>query len=166
MFLIEITIQVSFTSCCTAKKEKGSSSFFSEDFFFFSSTFLWVYFIGFFCRIFVFLVSLLFVFPWILQLSCSLFFGTSGSKTKTLFLFLLLVLFSFGYFFFLSSILFITCKKKIVVCGKFFCSFWGIFGVVLGSSRIRIFFSGSLIFFFWSFFVCLDFGCTIVIPSF
>ena len=101
-----------------SKKEKGSSSFFSEDFFFFSSTFLWVYFIGFFCRIFVFLVLLAFCVSLDLQLSCSLFFGTSGSKTKTLFLFLLLVLF-FGYFFFFLVSCSLLVKKN--------CGVWQIF---------------------------------------
>merc|ERR1740122_737908 len=139
MFLIEITIQVSFTSCCTAKRKKVAVVFFFEDFFFLYLNFLMSIFHWVFCRIFVFLVSLLFVFPWILQLSCSLFFGTSGSKTKTLFLFLLLVLFSFGYFFFFL----VSCSllvKKIVVCGKFLIFVEGFLGVVLGSSRIRNFF--------------------------
>ena len=166
MFLIEITIQVSFTSCCTAKRKKVVAVFFSEDFFFFSSTFLWVYFIGFFCRIFVFLVSLLFVFPWILQLSCSLFFSEPrGQKQKHYFFFSCLFCFLLVIFF-LSSILFITCKKKLW-CGKFLFfveGFLGLFWVVAG---FGIFFFGEFdLIFFWSFFVCLDFGCTIVIPSF
>ena len=150
-----------------SKKEKGSSSFFSEDFFFFSSTFLWVYFIGFFCRIFVFLVLLAFCVSLDLQLSCSLFFGTSGSKTKTLFLFLLLVLF-FGYFFFFLVSCSLLVKKNCGVWQIFFVVVEGFFGVVLGSSsRIRNFSFGEFdsIFFFGHFF-CLDFGCTIVIPSF
>merc|ERR1740129_2656822 len=152
-------IQVSFTSCCTSKKkEKGSSSFFSEDFFSLAQLSYEYISLGFFCRIFVFLVSLLFVFPWILQLSCSLFFRNLRVKNKNIISFSLACFVFFWLFFFLSSILFITCKK-IVVCGKFLIFVEGFLGVVLGSSRIRnFFFSGNLIlFFFWSFFVCLDF---------
>jgi len=83
-----------------SKKEKGSSSFFSEDFFFFSSTFLWVYFIGFFCRIFVFLVCLLFVFPWICSLVVVFFSEPRGQKQKHYFFFsclfcFLVIFFSF-----------------------------------------------------------------------
>ena len=130
MFLIEITIQVSFTSCCTAKKEKGSNGFFPKIFFSLAQLSYEYISLGFFAGFLFFLVSLLFVFPWILQLSCLFFFGTSGSKTKTLFLFLLLVLFSFGYFFFFLVFLFITCKKKLWRVAKFFVVVEGFFGVV------------------------------------
>ena len=89
---------------------------------------------------------------------CSLvvvfFFGTSGSKTKTLFLFLLLVLFSFGYFFFLSSILFITCKKKLWCVAKFFVVFEGFLGLFWVVAGFGFFFRETWFdFFFWSFFL-------------
>ena len=101
---------------------------------------------------------------------CSLvvvfFFRNLGVKNKNIISFSL-ACFVFWLFFFLSSILFITCKKKLWRVAKFFVVVEGFFGVVLGSSRIRNFFFGELdLIFFWSFFVCLDFGCTIVIPSF
>ena len=120
MFLIEITIQVSFTSCCTAKKEKGSSSFFSEDFFFLQLNFLmsifhWV-FLQDFC---FFLLACFLCFLGFCSLVVVFFFGTSGSKTKTLFLFLLLVLFSFGYFFFFLVSCSLLVKKN--------CGVWQIF---------------------------------------
>merc|ERR1719278_227142 len=110
MFLIEITIQVSFTSCCTAKKEKGSSSFFSEDFFFSLAQLSYEYIsLGFFAGFLFFLLACFLCFLGF----CSLvvfFFGTSGSKNKNIISFSL-ACFVFFWLFFLS---FITCKKN---CG-------------------------------------------------
>jgi len=101
MFLIEITIQVSFTSCCTAKKEKGSNGFFPKIFFSLAQLSYEYISLGFFAGFLFFLVSLLFVFPWILQLSCLFFSEPRGQKQKhyfffsCLFCFLLVIFFSF-----------------------------------------------------------------------
>ena len=86
-----------------SKKEKGSSSFFFRRFFFSLAQLSYEYIsLGFFAGFLFFLVSLLFVFPWILQLSCSLFFSEPrGQKQKhyfffsCLFCFLLVIFFSF-----------------------------------------------------------------------
>ena len=91
--------------------------------------------LGFFAGFLFFLLACFLCFLGFCSLVVVFFFGTSGSKTKTLFLFLLLVLFSFGYFFFLSSILFITCKKKLWCVANFFVvfeGFLGLFWVVVG----------------------------------
>merc|ERR1719278_1407753 len=114
MFLIEITIQVSFTSCSTAKRKKVVIVFFSEDFFFSLAQLSYEYIsLGFFAGFLFFLLACFLCFLGFCSLVVVFFFGTSGSKTKTLFLFLLLVLFSFGYFFSCSLLV-----KKIVACGK------------------------------------------------
>ena len=166
MFLIEITIQVSFTSCCTAKKEKGSNGFFPKIFFSLAQLSYEYISLGFFAGFLFFLLACFLCFLGFCSLVVVFFFRNLGVKNKNIISFSL-ACFVFWLFFFLSSILFITCKKKLWRVAKFFVVVEGFFGVVLGSSRIRNFFFGELdLIFFWSFFVCLDFGCTIVIPSF
>ena len=132
MFLIEITIQVSFTSCCTAKRKKVVAVFFPKIFFSLAQLSYEYISLGFFAGFLFFLVSLLFVFPWILQLSCSLFFRNLGVKNKNIISFSLACFVFFWLFFFLSSILFITCKKKLWCVANFYFlllrDFGGCFG--------------------------------------
>ena len=104
MFLIEITIQVSFTSCCTAKRKKVVAVFFFRRFFFSLAQLSYEYIsLGFFagfcfsCQL-AFCVSLDFA----AQLQ-SFFSEPRGQKQKhyfffsCLFCFLLVIFFSFQY---------------------------------------------------------------------
>ena len=144
MFLIEITIQVSFTSCCTAKKEKGSNGFFPKIFFSLAQLSYEYISLGFFAGFLFFLLACFLCFLGFCSLVVVFFFGTSGSKTKTLFLFLLLVLFSFGYFFSFQYSCSLLVKKNCGVWQNFLQllrDFWGLFQVVAG---FGIFFFGEL----------------------
>jgi len=100
MFLIEITIQVSFTSCCTAKRKKVVVVFFSEDFFSLAQLSYEYISLGFFAGFLFFLFCLLFVFPWICSLVVVFFSEPRGQKQKHYFFFsclfcFLVIFFSF-----------------------------------------------------------------------
>merc|ERR1719189_1965209 len=106
----------------TAKKEKGSNGFFPKIFFSLAQLFYEYISLGFFAGFLFFLLACFLCFLGFCSLVVVFFFlEPRGQKTKTLFLFLLLVLFSFGYF----SFFLVSCSllvKKIVACGKIFCS--------------------------------------------
>merc|ERR1719189_2990912 len=148
----------------TAKKEKGSNGFFPKIFFSLAQLSYEYISLGFFAGFLFFLLACFLCFLGFCSLVVVFFFRNLGvKKQKHYFFFSCLFCFLLVIFFFL----FITCKKKLWCVAKFFVVVEGFLGVVLGSSRIRNFFFGELdLIFFWSFFVCLDFGCTIVIPSF
>jgi len=146
MFLIEITIQVSFTSCCTAKKEKGSNGFFPKIFFSLAQLSYEYISLGFFAGFLFFLLACFLCFLGFCSLVVVFFFRNLGVKNKNIISFSLACFVFFWLFFFLSSILFITCKKKLWCVANFYFLLLRVFGVVLGSSRIRnFFFSGNLI---------------------
>merc|ERR1712203_868999 len=74
-----------------------------------------------------FLVSLLFVFPWILQLSCSLFFRNLGVKNKNIISFSLACFVFFWLFFFFLVSCSLLVKKKLWCVANFFVVFEGFF---------------------------------------
>jgi len=130
MFLIEITIQVSFTSCCTAKKEKGSNGFFPKIFFSLAQLSYEYISLGFFAGFLFFLLACFLCFLGFCSLVVVFFFRNLGVKNKNIISFSLACFVFFWLFFFLSSILFITCKKKLWCVAKFFVVVEGFLGVV------------------------------------
>merc|ERR1719278_506448 len=157
MFLIEITIQVSFTSCCTSKKRKKVVMVFFRRFFFSLAQLSYEYIsLGFFAGFLFFLLACFLCFLGFCSLVVVFFFRNLGVKNKNIISFSLARFVFFWLFFFLSSILFITCKKKLWRVAKFFVVVEGFFGVVLGSNRIRNFFFGELDLIFFGHFFCLS----------
>jgi len=128
MFLIEITIQVSFTSCCTAKKEKGSNGFFPKIFFSLAQLSYEYISLGFFAGFLFFLLACFLCFLGFCSLVVVFFFRNLGVKNKNIISFSLACFVFFWLFFFLSSILFITCKKKLWCVAKFFVVVEGFLG--------------------------------------
>ena len=146
MFLIEITIQVSFTSCCTAKKEKGSNGFFPKIFFSLAQLSYEYISLGFFAGFLFFLLACFLCFLGFCSLVVVFFFRNLGVKNKNIISFSL-ACFVFFWLFFLSFqyLVFITCKKNCGVWQNFLQllrDFLGLFQVVAG---FGIFFSGNLI---------------------
>merc|ERR1719278_1847703 len=119
MFLIEISIQVSFTSCCTAKKEKGSNGFFPKIFFFSLAQLSYEYIsLGFFAGFLFFLLACFLCFLGFCSLVVVFFFRNLGVKKQKHYFF-------FSCLFCFLLVIFFSCSllvKKIVACGKIFCS--------------------------------------------
>jgi len=101
MFLIEITIQVSFTSCCTAKKEKGSNGFFPKIFFSLAQLSYEYISLGFFAGFLFFLLACFLCFLGFCSLVVVFFFRNLGVKNKNIISFSLACFVFFWLFFFL-----------------------------------------------------------------
>merc|ERR550532_1124214 len=118
MFLIEITIQVSFTSCCTAKRKKVVAVFFPKIFFSLAQLSYEYISLGFFAGFLFFLLACFLCFLGF----CSLvvvFSEPRGQKQKHYFFFSCLFCFLLVIFFFFLVSCSLLVKKN--------CGVWQIF---------------------------------------
>jgi hypothetical protein len=119
MFLIEITIQVSFTSCCTAKRKKVVAVFFPKIFFSLAQLSYEYISLGFFAGFLFFLLACFLCFLGFCSLVVVFFFRNLGVKNKNIISFSLACFVFFWLFFFFLVSCSLLVKKN--------CGVWQIF---------------------------------------